>query len=150
MFKVQIVQIFRRNISLLLCLFISGISIAAAVGSDIDHDGFEDSADLCPYYYNPDQKFHNVIGCQDKDDDGFEDMFWDACPGENGRDKGCTDEKNYTLLASNGDPTIKLVADACYLTEHTVTEGDILMIQVQDKTQLQNDKPLFSYPIKVE
>ncbi len=145
MFKAQTVQILRVLVKLFLCLLLSIGHFTYAAGSDIDNDGFQDDADLCPFYYNLDQRFHGVVGCQDTDSDGFEDMFWDACPGVFGRNVGCPEDRHYSLITSLELPQIKL-ADACYITDHTVTDGDILMIEVDGK----NAKPLFSYPIKVE
>jgi len=142
----------QRGSSIAALFLILATPVAAhGVDRDFDHDGLLDEHDPCPFHANEMGAFLGLPGCSDKDNDGFEDMIWDRCPGAFGHDVGCPMAGEYKLLAQ-ADGTTGVPIDEgipqCYasLPKGVVKSGDILMFMVDTD----DGAPVISNPINIE
>lgn len=112
---------------------------------DRDKDGIVDTMDVCPTIANPSGLFLGIPGCEDQDNDSFEDTFWDDCPGNYGLLSGCQEVLDRKLLAATSTiPTGTFTFPNCDLNiscpctsvvpMDLLRKGDLFLIQIKDTT----------------
>ena len=136
-----------RILTAFLCTMLIAFGTVSAVSADMDGDGITDGEDTCPFIYNPNQDFLGGIGCRDLDFDGFEDMFYDECPGYFGGNRGCPEAQYMQLLAVNGELPGVQILDACILPNTMILPDDYVMIQLDTGD---GETPILSDPIRIE
>ncbi len=113
---------------------------------DTDGDGVSDAEDICPTIVNAPGLFLGVAGCEDTDNDGYEDTFWDECPGVFGLLSGCPEIPQRKLLADTAVtvPTGTFTFPACdtgqscpctaVVPGDSFRNGDLFLIQIKNTT----------------
>lgn len=112
---------------------------------DNDKDGIPNTQDVCPTIPNSPGFFLNVPGCEDTDNDSFEDTFWDDCPDRYGLLSGCEKPVDRKLLAATSTiPTGTFTFPNCdtnlscpctsVIPGDLLKKGDLFLIQIKNTT----------------
>lgn len=113
--------------------------------ADIDQDGVSDLQDVCPTIANASGLFLQIPGCEDLDNDSFEDTFWDDCPDSYGLLSGCEQAIDRKLLAATSIvPTGTFTFPNCdtnlscpctsVIPGDLLKKGDLFLIQIKNTT----------------